>query len=75
MPGSRQIRSSAIALRDGEREPLLEERGDLGGDVVVARVALHRPRLALHVHEADVRARVGDDAGELRVARAARSRR
>ena len=25
--------------RDGDREPLLEERGDLGDDVVVARVA------------------------------------
>ena len=45
------------ALRDREREPLLEERGDLRRDVVVARVGLHRPRLALHVHQADVRAR------------------
>ena len=37
-------------------------------DVVVARLGLHRARLSLHVHEADVRARVGDDARELRVA-------
>ena len=65
MPGSRQIRSSGIPFGDGEREPLLEEGGDLGRDVVVARILLHRPRLAQHVHQADVRARVGDDAGEL----------
>ena len=59
-------------LRDGEREALLEERRDLRGDVVVARVLLHRPRLALHVHEAEIRAGVGDHAGEVGVARAAR---
>ena len=53
---------------DREREPLLEERRDLGGDIVVARVVLHRPRLALHVHQAEVAARVGDHAGELGVA-------
>ena len=56
------------ALRDREREPLLEERRDLGRDVVVARLRLHRPRLALHVHEAEVRAGVGDDSRELGVA-------
>src|SRR3954463_13895599 len=76
IPGSRQIRSSgmpaetatpsrrsrrggpppALALR-----PLLEEGGDLRGDVVVARIGLHRPRLALHVHQAEVGARLRDD--------------
>ena len=56
------------AGRDRERQPLLEERRDLRDDVVVARVALHRPRLALHVHQAEVGAGVGDDAGQLRIA-------
>ena len=56
------------ALRDRERQPLLEERRDLGRDVVVARLRLHRPRLALHVHEAEVRAGAGDDSGELGIA-------
>src|SRR6266581_7747156 len=37
----------ADSLRDREREPLLEERLHLRDDVVVARVGLHRPRLAL----------------------------
>ena len=50
------------------REPLREERLHVVDDVVVARAGLHRARLALHVHEADVGAGVGDDAGELGVA-------
>ena len=54
--------------RDGEREPLLEERPDLRHDVVVARILLHRSRLAEHVHEADVCTRLGDDLRQLRVA-------
>ena len=54
--------------RDGEREPLFEERPDVGDDVAVARVVLHRPRLAEHVHQADVGARLGDDLRQLRVA-------
>ena len=54
--------------RDGERQPLLEKGGDLRCDVVVARVGLHRPRLALHVHQAQVGASVGDHARELGVA-------
>ena len=54
--------------RDREREPLLEERLHLGDDVVVDRVGLHRARLAAHVHQAEVGARVGDHPGELRVA-------
>src|SRR5215218_7522844 len=44
------------ALGDRERGALLEERLDLGDDVVVARVDLHRARLAEHVHEAAVAA-------------------
>jgi hypothetical protein len=55
-------------LRDGEPQPLLQERGDLGRDVVVVGVDLHRSRLALHVHQADVAVGVGDDAGEVAVA-------
>ena len=66
--GSRQIRSSGMPSADGEREPLLEEPRHLGDDVVVARVVLHRPRLAEHVHEAEVRVRAGDDAGQLGIA-------
>ena len=58
----------ADPLGDRERQPLLEEGLDLRDDVVVARVGLHRPRLALHVHQAAVRARLGDDACELRIA-------
>ena len=53
---------------DGEGEPLLEEGLHLGDDVLVARVVLHRPRLAEHVHEAEVGVAVRDDTGELRVA-------
>ena len=62
------MRSSAIPAATAAAEPLLEERGDLRDDVVVARVDLHRPRLALHVHQAEVRVRLGDDLGQLRVA-------
>ena len=57
-----------IPGRHGEREPLLEKRLDLGHDVVVDRIRLHRPRLATHVHQADVGARVGDHAGQLGIA-------
>jgi hypothetical protein len=51
-----------------EREPLLEEGGDAGDHVVVARSLLHGARLAAHVHEAEVGAGAGDDAGKVRVA-------
>ena len=54
---------------DGEREPFLEEGGDLGDDVVVVRSGLHRGRTSLHVHEAEVRAGLGDDGGELQGSR------
>lgn len=50
-----------------EGEPLLEEGAHVGDDVVVLRVVLHRPRLAEHVHEAEVVAAVGDNARELRI--------
>ena len=65
------VEADALLVDPGVRrglEPLLEERLHLGDDVVVARVVLHRPRLAEHVHEAEAGVRVGDDAGELRVA-------
>ena len=62
------MRSSAIPATTAARQPLLEEGGDLRDDVVVARVGLHRPRLALHVHQAEVRVRPGHDLGQRRVA-------
>ena len=67
MPGSTVMRSSAMPSADGERGALLEERLDLGDDVVVARVDLHRLRVAEHVHEAAVAAVLGHEAGEGRV--------
>ena len=54
------------ALGDRERHPVLEERLHVGDDVVVARVVLHRARLAEHVHQAAVRAALRDQGGELR---------
>ena len=51
IPGSSQIRSSAMPARDREGEPLLEEGLHLRDDVLVAGVVLHGPRLALHVHQ------------------------
>ena len=51
--------------RDGEGEPLRQKGRDLRNNVRVARLVLHRPRLALHVHEAEVGVAVGDHAGEL----------
>jgi hypothetical protein len=54
-------------LCDGDREGCLEECGDLADDILVRRLLLHRPRLALHVHQADVCARVRDHARHLRV--------
>ena len=52
---------------DREGESLLEERGDLRDDVVVVRRGLHRARLSLHVHQAEIGAGVSDDARELRL--------
>jgi hypothetical protein len=49
-------------------QPLLEERDHLGDDVVIARVVLHRPRFAEHVHEAEVSVAVGDHPGHIGVA-------
>ncbi len=46
-------------LGDRERQPRLEERLDVGDDVVVPRVVLHRARLPEHVHEAAVGAGLG----------------
>ena len=62
------------ARRDRGLGALGEERLDLGHDVVVARVVLHRARLAEHVHEAEVGARLGDHRRHLAGLRAARSR-
>ena len=60
---------------DRGREPLLEEARDVVDDVVVARVVLHRPRLAEHVHQAEPDAGVGDDRPPCAGRGAARSRR
>ena len=57
----------ARPARDRGVHPLLQERLDVGDDVVVARVVLHRARLAEHVHQAAVEAAVGDEAGQLRL--------
>ena len=51
-----------------ELETLLQEGLHLGDDVVVARIFLHRARLAEHVHQAQTRVRVGDDACDLGLA-------
>jgi hypothetical protein len=56
------------AGRDREREPLLEERRDLRDDVLVARRDLHRARLSLHVHEAEIRSRLRDHSCEIGLA-------
>ena len=61
--------------RHGGGEPLLEERLDVGDDVVVARVLLHRARLAEHVHQAAVEAAVGDEGRPARARGGTRSRR
>ena len=55
------------ALRNRVLDALLKERGHLRHDVVVARSGLHRARLALHVHQAEVRVVVRDDSRELGV--------
>ena len=62
------MRSSAMPCGDRLREAVVEKRRDLVDDVLVPRRVLHRRRVALHVHEADVDARVRDDRRELRVA-------
>ena len=56
------------ARGDRERKPLLEKALHVRHHVVVRGVDLHRARLALHVHEAEIAARVGDDACELGIA-------
>ena len=68
IPGSRQTSSSGDARRDREGEPLLEKTLHVRHHVVIRGVDLHRARLALHVHEAEIAARVGDDACELGIA-------
>ena len=46
--GAQRVGGDAGVARD--REPLDEEVADLGDDVVVAGLVLHRARLTLHVH-------------------------
>ena len=49
----------------GDAQPLFQEAGHLRRDVLVGGVALHRPRLPLHVHQADISVGLGDDARQL----------
>ena len=44
-----------------------QERADLGDDVVVAGLVLHRAGLALHVHRDVARAGIGDDSEQVRI--------
>ena len=67
IPGSSQTSLLGDARGDGVLEALDEERLDVVDDVVVVRVVLHRARLAEHVHEADVHAPLGAQAGEIGV--------
>ena len=68
MPGSSAMRSRGDARGHGDLGALGQERLDLGHDVVVARVVLHRARLAEHVHEAEVGAGAGHDRGHRAIA-------
>ena len=68
IPGSRQIRSSGIPAATANASRSSRNAATSDDDVVVARVGLHRARLALHVHQAEVRTALGNDAGELGVA-------
>ena len=68
MPGIEADHPLVDAGIDGEAQPLFEESRDIGRDVVVRRIHLHRPRLALHVHQAEVTPGVRDDARKLRIA-------
>ena len=62
------MRSSGIPAATAKASRSSRNAATSDDDVVVARVDLHRARLALHVHQAEVRAAVRDDARELRVA-------
>ena len=59
------LAGDAVGL--GPLDPTRQEVVDLGDDVVVVRVDLHGGRGALHVHEHDAGARLGGDAGHVRV--------
>ena len=67
-PGIQADRVLGDPRVDGVGETFLEEGDDVGDDVLVARLDLHRARLALHVHQTDVRSRVADDRCKLRIA-------
>ena len=66
-----RVEADALLVDPGSRrevEPLLEERLHVGYDVVVARIVLHRPRLAEHVHEAEADIGIGHDSRQLGIA-------
>src|SRR5579862_2891159 len=65
-----RIKADAIlthAALDREPHAVLEERRDLACNVVVTRIVLHRPRLTLHVHEADIGVVLGAHVCKLRI--------
>ena len=68
MPGSRQTRSSGMPCATASSRRSSRKAITSDDHVVVLRGRLHRPRLALHVHETEIRTRIGDHAGQLRVA-------
>ena len=68
IPGSTQIRSSSIPASIAAAIRAREERPDLVDDVVVARVVLHRPRRAEHVHQHDLAVALGAERRQLGVA-------
>ena len=67
-PGVQQhpLLRDAFAHREGEA--LLQEGLDVVHDVRVARLALHRARLAEHVHQAALGAALGEQTDHLRIA-------
>ena len=58
----------ADTCRDGGFEPLFEKRRHLVDDVAVPRRHLHRARLSLHVHEAEIHTGVGGEPRQVRIA-------
>ncbi len=75
MPGIDADPFLANSALDGERETLLQEGQHIAHHVVVLGSGLHRPRLALHVHETQERVSLRDDLGHAPGRLGGRSRR
>ena len=69
MPGSTAIRSRGMPLALGPVDSSRQEIVNLGDDIIIAGVELHRGRSSLHVHEDDACTRLGGDASHFRVGR------